>query len=833
MANNVVSPNIYELQQRVEELRKRLHLLDANHHDDSHVEYQKLDEKKSKAKEAILKQLQLAVQSEKDARAEAKIIIRFPRHISMNGDFTLELSGDGLTWSVLKDRACVMFGRNPDETLIVQIKNGQRVLVPLWTEIKPGQTIYAEILSKPLVQAKIRGLRHQDLSSSQAYMRRNSSSQNFAQPAVHFAGAPTEPEPNLKLVRRETVLELFLQVAIFVLLAVGIINPTNTSAAARWYEQLLAMPGHATFVTLRSGTSTEVSFTGNVTSMSEAWDWIEGPLSRFLNTNVSSTGFPIDSPSWWGFSSPDVCPPASANAEVDMAPLCARTNFSIATSANRSRWLTSSISSEVMGSVRLRQFRVRPNSCHNTNRQILSSCFDDYGSKSRTTQSYGPGDCGFEWRSEQELAADRPGAPPVQGALALYDSSGFVLDVPSAAQWPMALTFLKANEWVDEATKGIIVEFTMRNPNEDLFASVRALIEKDKVGAVRTRYDVNAMTIPQNGCPQCDVRFITDIIALILVLVTVIRALMGGFFYKARFQMWRTYDLAFAIIFLASFIVDMVMLGDYARWQDTYNPATTQYKSMDSAHNSFLIANRFRAAIIVMITLRFLVQGAFSLSRLTTLVFTRLLCVYILLGILLVPVVCAMTLLVMVLEQGSPVQVVTFGAALRDIFLIVTGVTDRLTAATPKIVRQTGWSIVFYLFLITFTWVLVVPTLIAWAVVAYERAVDMKNKRLKSTKKLASPPSNVQPPLPKPEQSSPTVHREDEKFDKALDATFPTPVHMQRVMSDTAYDPLVDKSAVQVLFEGTSDFSKGIWDKTFAKLPFRRNKPSNQSSPSV
>ena len=152
------------------------------------------------------------------------------------------------------------------------------------------------------------------------------------------------------------------------------------------------------------------------------------------------------------------------------------------------------------------------------------------------------------------------------------------------------------------------------------------------------------------------------------------------------------------------------------------------YRSMDIAHLSFRIANRYRAGIIAMMTLRFLVLGSFSLSRLTTMVFGKLMCIYILLGVLLVPFVCSLTVLVMVLEQGSPVQVVSFGNALRDILLIVTGVTDRLTAATPRIGRQSGWSVVFYLFVIAFVWVLIVPTLIAWAVVVYERAVEMRRE---------------------------------------------------------------------------------------------------------
>jgi hypothetical protein len=272
---------------------------------------------------------------------------------------------------------------------------------------------------------------------------------------------------------------------------------------------------------------------------------------------------------------------------------------------------------------------------------------------------------------------------------------------------------------------------------------------------------------------------------------------MGGFFYKARHQIWRTYDLFFFLIFLGSFIVDMVMLADYDDWQDSFSPATTMYRSMDGTHLSFRVANRYRAGIIAIMTLRFLVLGSFSLSRLTTIVFARLLCIYVLLGILLVPFVCSLTLLVMVLEQGSPIQVVSFGNALRDIMLIVTGVTDRLTAATPRVGRQSGWSVVFYLFLITFVWVMIVPTLIAWAVVVYENAVDYRRER--EERRRASSESN------------------EKSLEKALTSSLPPsqppaggPL-MKRYTSDTEGDREADKSAVQILWEGSIQVIQTTW----------------------
>ena len=140
----------------------------------------------------------------------------------------------------------------------------------------------------------------------------------------------------------------------------------------------------------------------------------------------------------------------------------------------------------------------------------------------------------------------------------------------------------------------------------------------------------------------------------------------------------------------------------------------------------------------------------------------------------------------MVLEQGSAIRIVSFGNAIWDILLIVTGVTDRLTSATPRVGRQTGWSVVFYLFLITFTWVLVVPTLIAWAVVTYERAVAEKSKYF--------------------EQAALELTESNESSNVGNSSS------SRRVDSGTEYNPQEEKGAVQIVAETLGEFaSRSVW----------------------
>jgi len=840
----------YELQLKVDELRKRLSTLDefgnSTRDEDalsaSTVRGSKEAEKET-SKAAILSAMETAINLKVAQKKEAKVVVHFP-HIK--GGFSVELPGSNVTWADIRDRACVMFGQNPNDSLIVELRHGQQVLVPGWMKLEPGQRIDADIVDKPPVISRTKSLRSRD-SSFRRLNKYASSGASFGSSArgdgaggggVHFPEDltrllnPAEIERKRIASRREIVCDFFIHAVLFIVLSLGLVDPVNVGGPLRWFERSLSWWGHLPYASTRSGEHVSLSFDTNATSMSEAWDWIEGPLSVYLG-NSTSTALPMQgayNPSWFGETPSDVCPVVLN----DKPPLCVEMPFSLP-SPSKTRWITSSVSTEIIGSVRLRQFRVRPDSCENKltdGQEVFPECFADYSGSSRDTSSYGPGVCGFEWRSERELAVDRPGAPTVVGFISSYDSSGFVLDVTTPDQWKPALEYLKNNTWVTAATKAIIVEFTVLNPSEELYASMRALIEIDRTGSATTSLQVSPMRIPLSSL-ALEVRFITDIIALVFVLILLVRVLVGGFFFKPKQRIWRTYDFIFCLLFIASFGVDMGMYANIVAWENNFSPSTTMYWSLDQPHYYVETANRFRAIIVLLITLRFLFQGTFSLSRLMNVVLSRLLCIYILLLILLIPFMAALTVLVMVLEQGSEDHVVTFGSAIRDLFLVVTGVTDRFTAATPRVGRQSGWSVVFYLFLITFTWVLIVPTLIAFAVITYERAAaDKDNELTEDTKKARGLGRSSEALGTTSFKDRPSS--QDLSFEKdPVQAVGAGPVaEAARAKAELKYELDHEKSAAQTLVEDLATGVDRLGDRTWRRLKTFHKRPTGDTNTS-
>jgi hypothetical protein len=179
------------------------------------------------------------------------------------------------------------------------------------------------------------------------------------------------------------------------------------------------------------------------------------------------------------------------------------------------------IYNRVVGAVRLRQLRVKDNSCaisRNYN-AFTSECFDYYNENSRSTSAYGPTTnpekytwyCGsnsllctvrdslqsynqdlpFSLSSigidccENVTNADGIWSYSQYSALrpVYYDASGFVWDVEKDSDARSKLTELKQDLWADGQTRAIFVVFTVLNQNLNLFMTVQLITEFSPSGS--------------------------------------------------------------------------------------------------------------------------------------------------------------------------------------------------------------------------------------------------------------------------------------------------------------------------------------------------------------
>jgi len=63
---------------------------------------------------------------------------------------------------------------------------------------------------------------------------------------------------------------------------------------------------------------------------------------------------------------------------------------------------------------------------------------------------------------------------PYSGQVAVYGGGGYILELPKTSDaLQQMLEKLQADEWIDEGTRAVFIDFTVYNPSDNLFAVVR------------------------------------------------------------------------------------------------------------------------------------------------------------------------------------------------------------------------------------------------------------------------------------------------------------------------------------------------------------------------
>ncbi|XP_062287305.1 polycystin-1-like protein 2 [Scomber scombrus] len=164
--------------------------------------------------------------------------------------------------------------------------------------------------------------------------------------------------------------------------------------------------------------------------------------------------------------------------------------------------------SKLVGNARLRQVRVRKNSCETAGSmlQFVPDCFASYSWEVEDTGSYDPGwnhslrdnismsTFGpWEYQTEAHLRAY-----PVWGHTVLYRGGGFVAELgPNSQNASSTLEHLFTNKWLDTHTRAIFVEFTVYNANVNLFCIVTLLFETTE-GAFQFHSELHTVRLYQS-----------------------------------------------------------------------------------------------------------------------------------------------------------------------------------------------------------------------------------------------------------------------------------------------------------------------------------------------
>ena len=139
----------------------------------------------------------------------------------------------------------------------------------------------------------------------------------------------------------------------------------------------------------------------------------------------------------------------------------------------------------LLGYARLRQLRVENNSCTVPSEmdKYVTKCVAPYSSSDEMTFPYGPGS---NWTYSENL-----NAMPFWGKQKTYPGEGYTAILNnSAANATSTLLYLEENNWIDDQTRFVMVEFNVYNTNVNLFVVCRLALEFLPIGGVNTSVSI-------------------------------------------------------------------------------------------------------------------------------------------------------------------------------------------------------------------------------------------------------------------------------------------------------------------------------------------------------
>ncbi|KAH0619520.1 hypothetical protein JD844_000206 [Phrynosoma platyrhinos] len=161
--------------------------------------------------------------------------------------------------------------------------------------------------------------------------------------------------------------------------------------------------------------------------------------------------------------------------------------------------------SKLVGSARIRQVRVKSNTCPIAPKLNLTvgDCRAPYSFDTEDTTNYGvnwnissldnSSELGSVWQyqSQSELRGH-----PIWGKLAVYRGGGYVVHLGTDSQnASRILQYLFENIWLDTFTRAVFVEFTVYNANVNLFCIVSLMFETSALGAFFTRAELQSIRL--------------------------------------------------------------------------------------------------------------------------------------------------------------------------------------------------------------------------------------------------------------------------------------------------------------------------------------------------
>ncbi|KAK2839552.1 hypothetical protein Q5P01_013292 [Channa striata] len=249
--------------------------------------------------------------------------------------------------------------------------------------------------------------------------------------------------------------------------------------------------------------------------------------------------------------------------------------------------------SKLLGHARLRQLRVRKNSCQipSSMRQFAPDCQAPYSWEVEDMGSY---DAGWNQSMTNNISINtfRPWtyqtqaqlrASDIWGKLALYRGGGFAAELgPDLQNASSTLEYLFNNRWLDTYTRAIIVEFTVYNANVNLFCIVTLLLETPAVGAFQFSSELHSVRLYQ---PEDGLSFLPIAAEIIYLLFILYYMFLQGKLMKQ--QRWAYFRTKWNLLELTIILLSWAAVAVYIKMTVLGNRNLTYYQSHKDKFASF------------------------------------------------------------------------------------------------------------------------------------------------------------------------------------------------------------------------------------------------------
>mmetsp|Transcript_16532 Transcript_16532/g.52696 ORF Transcript_16532/g.52696 Transcript_16532/m.52696 type:complete len:866 (+) Transcript_16532:86-2683(+) len=277
-------------------------------------------------------------------------------------------------------------------------------------------------------------------------------------------------------------------------------------------------------------------------------------------------------------------------------------------------------SNQLVGGIRMRQYRVSNSSCDIVPRfselEALG-CYDWYSFDRRVTSQYGPGITvdGFTWFDAFPFDTFR-----IISSDSYYDRSGYAVELPNDSGKAAAmLANLRSNDWVDRATRAVVITFNLLNVNYNLLSSATIVVEFSPAGGLikDAGFDIINLSMYDYGGSFMVALALMDLVATLYALYAVYAASVEGMLFGVKAflgTLWNLLDLLICASLIALGVLRILYDTIMTTQLDPQVPHYVQVNHVVDMYNAIVVVSALVCLLATLNILKFF-RGNIALSR--------------------------------------------------------------------------------------------------------------------------------------------------------------------------------------------------------------------------